>query len=195
MTIKEESSPYSIIETWMEDAAATEPNDPEAACLATVDETGLPDARVVLVRKIDSNGFCFFTNYESTKGRELLWAKKAALNFHWKTQGRQLRVRGNIAPLSENESDQYYASRPLGNRIGAWASQQSRPLSTREALLNRIEHYEHLYGENPPRPPHWGGFRLSPLSIEFWQEGEFRLHNRLLYVRNGENWTTTLLYP
>ncbi|HNQ92724.1 MAG TPA: pyridoxamine 5'-phosphate oxidase [Alphaproteobacteria bacterium] len=196
MTINKEESPYTIIRNWVEDATKSEPNDPDAACLATVDETGMPDARVVLVRKIDDSGFGFFTNYESVKGREILATKKAALNFHWKTLGRQIRVRGDVTPVSEQESDDYYATRPLGNRIGAWASQQSRALPDRETLINRISHYEQMYGETPPRPPHWGGFRLSPVSIEFWQDGEFRLHHRLLYTRDEKGlWATETLYP
>lgn len=196
MTIKQENSPYSIIRDWMDEALKSEPNDSDAACLATVDETGLPDARVILVRKIDNSGFCFFTNYESAKGRELLTTQKAALNFHWKSLGRQIRVRGNVTPVTEQESNEYYASRPLGNRIGAWASKQSRPLPDRETLINRISHYEQMYGDGPPRPPHWGGFRLIPVSIEFWQDGEFRLHHRLLYtLADDGSWTTTLLFP
>lgn len=188
-------SPFSLFQNWMEDAKQSEPTDPDAACLATVDNQGLPNARVVLIRKVDDAGFCFFTNYDSAKGQEILGAGKAAINFHWKSLKRQVRVRGSIGPVSQQESDDYYLSRPMGNRIGAWASLQSQPLPDRETLVLRAREFEQKFGENPPRPSHWGGFRISPASIEFWQEGESRLHDRVKYEKKGDLWTATRLYP
>ncbi len=195
MSIENTPTPIQLFHQWFEDASQSEATDPDAACLATVDKDGLPNARVILVRKIDENGFCFFTNCESAKGQELISVPKAALNFHWKSSKRQVRVRGTITPVSREEADEYYQSRPLGNRIGAWASLQSRPLDARETLIKRVEEFEGKFGEHPPRPDHWGGFRLTPVSIEFWQEGEFRLHNRLLFVKDGDGWQQTTLYP
>lgn len=187
--------PLDLFWKWMGDAQSTEPSDPDAACLATVDKDGMPDARVVLIRKIDERGFCFFTNRESAKGTELEVNAKAAINFHWKTQKRQVRVRGMIEIVSDAESDDYYASRPLGNRIGAWVSLQSRPLENREVLIKRAAEFEKKFGDTPPRPPHWGGYRLIPVSIEFWQEGEARLHNRVKYEKKGDGWASNRLYP
>ncbi len=195
MSIASTATPLELFNQWFEDARQSEPTDPDAACLATVDKDGLPNARVILVRKIDDRGFCFFTNCESAKGQELLSAQKAALNFHWKTRKRQVRVRGTITPVSKNEADEYYKSRPLGNRIGAWASLQSRPLDSRDTLIKRVEEFENKFGDDPPRPDHWSGFRLTPITVEFWQEGEFRLHNRILFKRDGESWTQQTLYP
>ncbi len=189
-------SPYSRFFAWLDEAKASEPSDPDAACLATVDKDGLPNARVVLIRKIDERGFCFFTNGESQKGGEVLAQKKAAINFHWKTLKRQVRVRGMVEQVAEGEADEYYASRPLGNRIGAWASLQSRPLPARDELVARVASFEEKFGDAPPRPPHWGGFRISPQSIEFWQEGEYRLHDRTRYDRDGNGaWVVGKLYP
>lgn len=189
-------SPFDLVSLWLDDAKVSEPNDPDAACLSTVDGDGYPNARVVLVRKIDENGFCFFTNYNSKKGAELQLIHKAALTFHWKSKGRQVRVRGNVEKVSAAESDHYYQSRPLGNRIGAWASRQSEPLDSRQTLIDRITEAEQKFGTAPPRPDHWGGFRLSPLAIEFWQEGSHRLHDRLVYTKEANGtWGTKRLYP
>lgn len=191
-----EESPFYIFHMWMGDARKSEPSDPDAACLSTTDADGYPNARVVLIRKIDENGFCFFTNMQSQKGKELLSHPKAAINFHWKSLKRQVRVRGNITPVSESESDSYYASRPLGNRIAAWASLQSQTLESRDILINRVKEKEKEFGENPPRPPHWGGYRLVPFSIEFWQEEEHRLHKRTLFKMNNQGtWVKSELYP
>lgn len=187
--------PFFLFHTWINDAAKTEPSDPDAACLATVDKDGLPDVRVVLIRKIDENGFCFFTNYTSAKGKELEQHPKAAINFHWKTQRRQVRVRGAITKLTPAESDDYYQSRPIGNRIGAWASLQSRPLDDWNTLVNRVAEFQEKFGDTPPRPDHWGGYRLSPLMIEFWQEGDARLHHRVKYKKTGHEWIPIHLYP
>lgn len=189
-------SPLSIFHIWMSEARKSEPSDPDAACLATVDADGCPNARVVLIRKIDERGFCFFTNTTSQKGQELNTIKKAAINFHWKTLKRQIRIRGNIEYVSDTEADEYYASRPLGNRIGAWASLQSQPLDNRQTLIDRVALKEKEFGDNPPRPPHWGGYRLVPTSIEFWQEEEHRLHQRTKYQKNNQGlWIAYTLYP
>ncbi len=194
--ISKTESPIHLFHIWIGDAQKTEPTDPDAACLATVDANGYPDARVVLIRKIDERGFCFFTNTTSQKGQELATNPKAAINFHWKTLKRQVRVRGDIERVSDTESDAYYGSRPLGNRIGAWASLQSQPLDNRQTLIDRVAATEKQFGDNPPRPDHWGGYRLIPTSIEFWQEAEHRLHQRTLYQRNDQGmWTACALYP
>lgn len=195
MTINITQNPLDLFRQWYDKAVLSEPSDPDAACLATVDPTGLPDARVILVRSVDERGFCFFTNYESRKGQEILTSQKAALNFHWKSTEQQVRIRGTAQKVAEEESDSYYQSRPLGNQIGAWASLQSRPLDTRETLLARVEEFTEKFGETPPRPAHWGGFRLIPDTIEFWQAGEFRLHDRVIYTRTETGWTHALLYP
>jgi pyridoxamine 5'-phosphate oxidase len=194
--ISKTESPFPLFHIWMGDARKSEPSDPDAACLATVDENGYPDARVVLIRKIDERGFCFFTNTTSQKGHELEINPKAAINFHWKTLKRQIRIRGDIERVSDAESDAYYESRPLGNRIGAWASLQSQTLDNRQTLIDRVASKEKQFGDNPPRPSHWGGYRLIPASIEFWQEAEHRLHQRTRYQKNDQDmWTACALYP
>ncbi|HOO51114.1 MAG TPA: pyridoxamine 5'-phosphate oxidase [Alphaproteobacteria bacterium] len=195
MSTEFKEHPIHLFGEWFNAAQETETSDPDAACLATVDQDGLPNARVILVRHFDDNGFCFFTNYDSTKGQELITRGKAALNFHWKSKKRQVRIRGTIEKVSSVESDEYYNSRPLGNRIGAWASKQSHPLESRDTLINRVKDFEDKFGETPPRPEHWGGFRLIPQEIEFWEEGEFRLHNRKQYKNSNGTWVLTTLYP
>jgi len=195
-TISTPKDPFSFFHIWMGDAKKSEPSDPDAACLATLDKNGFPNARVILVRRIDERGFCFFTNRTSQKGQELQFSAKAALNFHWKTLKRQIRIRGTVEMVSDSESDEYYASRPLGNKIGAWASLQSQILDTRQNLIDRVSESEMKFGDNPPRPPHWGGYRINPMSIEFWQEEAHRLHTRIRYLKNdlGE-WNKEELYP
>jgi pyridoxamine 5'-phosphate oxidase len=194
--ISNEKEPFSIFHMWMKEAKSKEPTDPDAACLATVDPNGYPNARVVLIRKIDERGFCFFTNTQSQKGNELLASPKAAINFHWKSLKKQIRIRGDIVRVSEEESNEYYSSRPLGNRIGAWASLQSQPLENRQHLIDRVKEHEEKFGNNPPRPDHWGGYRLIPNSIEFWQEEEFRLHSRLRFQKTKTgDWERLELYP
>ena len=194
--ISNTDSPFSIFHIWMNEAKASEPSDPDAACLATVVDHGYPNTRVVLIRKMDERGFCFFTNTNSQKGNELAASPKAAINFHWKTLKKQIRIRGNIVRVADAESNEYYASRPLGNRIGAWASLQSQPLAKRQDLIDRVKMHEEKFGDNPPRPEHWGGYRLIPSSIEFWHEQEHRLHSRLRYQKNEKgDWETTELYP
>ncbi len=186
-----------LFQSWQNDARASEAEDPDAACVATVGEDGMPNARMVLVRFTDERGFTFFTNYESQKGRELIANPKAAICFHWKSLRRQVRIQGQIQKTSEQESDAYFNSRARGSRIAAWASKQSSPLPDRETLMERVAQYEEEFREleNPPRPDHWGGFRLVPERIEFWQQTSFRLHERMIYTRQDSGWTTELLYP
>lgn len=190
--------PFALFETWFEDASASEPNDPNAMSLATVDSSGMPDVRVVLLKGWDRDGFVFYTNLESAKGQELAAAPRAALNFHWKSLLRQVRVRGTVATVTDAEADAYYDSRPMGSRVGAWASQQSRPLSERAELEARVAEFEAKFaGEAPSRPSHWSGFRVTPLALEFWHDRPFRLHDRVVFRRQDGNapWERTRLYP
>ncbi len=194
--------PLVLFEEWLEAAGKSEPNDPNAMALATVDEDGLPDVRMVLLKGADRGGFVFYTNLESAKGRELLTSGKAAVCFHWKSMRRQIRVRGPIAQVSDQEADAYFQSRARDSRIGAWASQQSRPLKGRFELEKEVARYaaKHAVGE-VPRPPYWSGFRIMPQQIEFWRDRPFRLHDRLVFHRQGDvtgdgwDWTTERLYP
>ena len=192
----ESPEPFELFAAWLEDATASEPNDPNAVALATVDPDGLPDVRMVLLKGFDQAGFVFYTNFESAKGRELLANMKAAMCFHWKSLRRQVRVRGTVEQVSDAEADAYYASRPRGSRIGAWASKQSRPLESRFALERAVAEFtaRHAIGEIP-RPQHWSGFRILPQQIEFWHDRPFRLHDRMQFTRNGGGWTKTRLYP
>lgn len=192
------NEPDDLFEAWLADARESEPNDPNALALATVDETGLPDVRMVLLKDHDRRGFVFYTNFESAKGKELLTSRKAAMCFHWKSRRRQVRVRGPIEVVSEAEADAYFESRPRGSRLGAWASDQSRPLDSRERLEKKVEELDSRFaGAAIPRPPHWSGFRLIPEQIEFWQDGAFRLHDRALFMRSSpeEGWIVQRLYP
>lgn len=192
----EGAEPYALFAGWLKDAEASEPNDPNAVALATVDTDGLPDVRMVLLKGFDAQGFVFYTNFESAKGGEILSSMKAAMCFHWKSLRRQVRVRGPVEVVSDAEADAYFASRPRGSRIGAWASKQSRPLESRFALEKAVAEYtaRHAIGEIP-RPPHWSGFRILPSSIEFWHDRPFRLHDRIRFERAGEGWAKTRLYP
>ena len=194
----DESEPFALFAAWLADAEAKEPNDPNAMALATVDETGMPNVRMVLLKEAGPEGFGFYTNYDSNKGRELLSSGKAALCFHWKSLRRQVRVRGEVHPVGEAEADAYFATRPRGSRIGAWASQQSRPLEGRLALESAVARYtaKYLIGEIP-RPAYWSGFRLMPVEMEFWHDRPFRLHDRIVFRRGGANeaWEKTRLYP
>jgi pyridoxamine 5'-phosphate oxidase len=190
------AEPYALFSQWLDDATATEPNDPNALALATVDGDGLPNVRMVLLKGFDEHGFVFYTNYESNKGRELLGARKAAMCFHWKSLRRQIRVRGPVTTVPDEEADAYFASRPRGSRIGAWASAQSRPLESRFALEKAVAEYTARYAIGEiPRPRHWSGFRLEPSSIEFWHDRPFRLHDRVLFEAEGAGWRKTRLYP
>lgn len=192
------NEPFQVFSDWLAEAERTEPGDANAMTLATVDPDGLPNARVVLLKGVDLRGFVFYTNYESAKGQELLASPKAALCFHWKSRERQVRVRGPVEQVSAAEADAYYATRPRGSRIGAWASQQSRPLEGREELEAAVARFEEAFeGTEPLRPRYWSGFRIIPLEIEFWQGRPFRLHDRLVFRRPGANevWVRTRLYP
>lgn len=192
----DQNEPFTLFANWLKDATASEVNDPNALALATVDEEGLPNVRMVLLKGFDSEGFVFYTNYESQKGRELLFAKKAAMCFHWKSLRRQVRVRGPVETVSDAEADEYYQSRPRGSRIGAWASQQSRPLESRFALEKAVAEYTAKFGLGEiPRPAHWSGFRLRPSSIEFWHDRKFRLHDRIEFRKAGDGWEKVRMYP
>ena len=188
--------PFSVFAAWLEEAEATEPNDPTAMTLATADSRGRPSARMVLLKGIDDEGFVFYTNLESRKARELKENAQAALLFHWKSLRRQVRIEGPVAQVSDEEADEYFASRARQSQIGAWASDQSRPMEGRFELEKRVARFaaKHVVGK-VPRPPHWSGFRLSPSLIEFWQDGAFRLHDRLEYRRDGDAWRTERLFP
>ncbi len=190
--------PFPVFESWLEEASASEPNDPTAMALATVDAAGLPDVRMVLMNGYDRRGFVFYTNLGSAKARELDATPKAGLLFHWKSLRRQVRVRGAVERVTAEEADAYYATRPRLSRIGAWASIQSQPLDSRETLERAVAEREtEFLGQEPPRPKWWSGFRIVPISIEFWQDGAFRLHDRALFERTSEDgsWTRTRLYP
>lgn len=190
--------PLALFSQWFEDAKARELNDPNAMALATVDENGLPNVRMVLLKDFSAEGFTFYTNFESAKGRELLTAGKAALCFHWKSLRRQVRLRGGVAQVSNEEADAYFETRPRGSRIGAWASQQSRPLEGRFALEKAVAYFAAKYAVGSvPRPDYWSGFRLTPVEIEFWHDRPFRLHDRIVFRRPDASspWTKTRLFP
>ena len=190
--------PFALFGLWLGEAEASEPNDPNGMAVATVDDAGLPDCRMVLLKGWDERGFVFYTNVQSAKGRQLAGDPQAALLFHWKSLRRQVRVRGHVEPTSEAEADAYFASRARQSRLGALASDQSRPLESRAVLVARAEALAARYAdEEPPRPPHWSGFRVRPLQVEFWKDGAYRLHDRRVFTR-GEldgSWTVQRLYP
>ncbi|WP_404405746.1 pyridoxamine 5'-phosphate oxidase [Pelagibacterium halotolerans] len=189
--------PFALFSEWLEAARENEINDPNAMTLATVDETGMPDARVVLLNGRDERGFVFYTNFGSAKGRELQAHPKAALLFHWKSLRRQIRIRGPVEAVSDAEADAYFATRPVQSRLGAHASAQSQPLQSRQALVDKVEELQAEFGDDVPRPDYWSGFRVKPLEIEFWKDGAFRLHDRFVFRREGldASWTRTRLYP
>ncbi|MDB5472954.1 MAG: pyridoxamine 5-phosphate oxidase [Devosia sp.] len=188
--------PFAIFEEWFALAREAEPNDPHAMALASVDEDGLPDVRMVLLNARDERGFCFFTNFESAKGQQLQAHPKAAMVMHWKSLRRQVRVRGPVQPVTPAEADAYFASRHKNSRIASASSRQSRPVASRAVMLDEVAALAAQIGDaEAPRPAHWSGFRIVPASIEFWKDGEFRLHDRVRFTRSGEGWTSTRLYP
>ncbi|MFS8054321.1 pyridoxamine 5'-phosphate oxidase [Rhizobium sp. BR 317] len=194
----EQNEPFALFASWLRDAEANEPNDPNAVALATVDKDGLPNVRMVLLKGFDSQGFVFYTNFESQKGQEILSQKKAAMCFHWKSLRRQVRLRGLVEVVSDKEADDYFKTRARGSRIGAWASKQSRPLEGRFALEKAVAEYTARYAIGEiPRPAYWSGFRIRPLSIEFWHDRQFRLHDRVEFRRDVPEgaWEKVRMYP
>lgn len=188
--------PLALFAEWLAEAVTKELNDANAMSLATVDPDGTPDVRMVLLKDAGPDGFVFYSNLGSTKGRQLAANPKAALLFHWKSLRRQVRVRGTVSAVTEAEADAYWATRARPAQLGAWASEQSQPLPDRLAFEKRIAEFGLKFGlGKPPRPPHWSGFRIVPQSIEFWRDRAFRLHERLVFHRQGEGWTTQRLYP
>ena len=189
--------PFQIARNWLAEAEAKEINDPNAIALSTVDADGLPNARMVLLKEIEADAFVFYTNYESAKACEIDQAGKAAFVMHWKSLRRQVRVRGLVEKEEGSQADEYYASRSIKSRLGAWASRQSRPLDSRTALMAEVARVTARHGANPPRPPFWGGYRIRPVEIEFWADGAFRLHDRFRWARKdiSDPWTVDRLNP
>lgn len=197
MSLADATDPFVQFQTWFAEAEAAEVNDANAMSVATVDANGRPSARILLLKAFDTRGFSFFTNMQSRKGDQLAVNASAALNFHWKSLRRQVRIEGVVEQVTRQEADDYFASRPRGSQIGAWASQQSRPLDQRETLEAAVKEIEARYeGQPVPRPAHWSGYRVVPDYIEFWQDREFRLHDRIVFTRtdSGE-WTKQRFYP
>lgn len=189
--------PFAIAQAWLKEAQALEVNDPNAIALSTVDADGMPNARMVLLKGIESDAFVFYTNYESVKAGEIDGAGKVAFVMHWKSLRRQIRVRGNVAKVDGPKADEYFASRSLKSRLGAWASKQSRPLNSRASLMAEVAKVTAKHGTNPARPPFWGGYRIIPTEIEFWADGDFRLHDRFAWRRKNESdlWIVERLNP
>lgn len=189
--------PFALARAWLAEAEASEPNDPDAIALGTVDASGLPNVRMVLLKAIEASGFVFYTNYGSRKAQEIDGAGSAAFCMHWKSLRRQVRARGPVTRVEGPEADAYFASRSLQSRLGAWASRQSQPLASRAALLAEVAKVTARFGTNPPRPAFWGGYRLVPLEMEFWADGPFRLHDRFRWSRTdlGASWTVERLSP
>jgi len=193
-----ENNPYAVFQEWLAMAEENEPNDPNAMCLATSSKDGIPSARMVLLKGLDERGFVFYTNAESSKGEHLKDNPQAAICFHWKSLRKQVRIQGKVIEVSDEEADQYYNTRHRGSRVGAWASKQSRPLKNIDELKKFVEGYEVEFEgrEDIPRPDYWKGFRIIPDTIEFWIDGDYRLHERYLYtIDNDGNWSVGMLYP
>ncbi|MED5351799.1 MAG: pyridoxamine 5'-phosphate oxidase [Pseudomonadota bacterium] len=196
MQIEAGTNPFTLFDSWYKEAVEAEINDPDAIALASVNADGMPSVRMVLLRQWSDEGFFFFTNYESRKAGELLATGKAAFCLHWKSLRRQIRVTGEVSKASLERSDDYFASRGRGSRIGAWASEQSRPLESREALAKAVAEVEERFPGDVPRPPHWGGFMIVPQEIEFWADGEHRLHDRFRFTSDGKGgWDIQRLNP
>jgi pyridoxamine 5'-phosphate oxidase len=194
--MSDKQDPFALFSAWFADAEGKEPNDPNAMALATVGRTGVPDLRMVLLKGFDAEGFVFYTNLESAKGGDLAYNPAVALLFHWKSLRRQVRVQGKAEPVSDAEADAYFATRPRDSQIGAWASRQSRPLESRFALEREVARYALKFGVGPvPRPPFWSGFRVVPARFEFWTDKPFRLHERLIFNKEGTGWRTGHLFP
>lgn len=189
--------PIGLVRQWLAEAETSEPNDPNAIALATVDADGMPNVRMVLLKEIEPDAFVFYTNYDSRKGQELTAAGKAAFVLHWKSLRRQVRVRGLVTREDGPQADAYYDSRALDSRLGAWVSRQSQPLANRASLMADVAKARVTHGGQPKRPPHWGGFRLTPIEMEFWADGAFRLHDRERWTRAapGAAWSAARLYP
>ncbi len=194
--INSNKKPIDLFIEWYEEAKKSEVNDPNAMNLATISSDGKPNSRIVLLKSFDERGFVFFTNSNSKKGKAISFNENVALNFHWKSLQKQVRIEGVVSIISKDEADKYYNSRPIGSRIGAWASLQSEFLNERSALIKRVSEFENKFkSRNIPRPSHWNGYLVKPELIEFWQEMPFRLHDRLEFKKENENWVKRKLYP
>jgi pyridoxamine 5'-phosphate oxidase len=189
------ADPYTLFASWFAEAHASEPSDANAMALATADSDGLPSVRIVLLKGVDARGFTFYTNTQSRKGRELAANPNAQLNFHWKSLRRQVLIDGAVEPVSDAEADAYFATRPRASQLGAWASDQSRPLDSRSTLEQRFAEMDARFPNDVPRPPHWSGYRVVPARIEFWIDRRDRLHERYVYDRVGAGWRQSMLYP